>query len=54
MDKNTINRFSAYWSCIIVFSWLNRPTPEQMEAQRRTRIQSPGLSMLSSWNSRKK
>ena len=35
MDKNTIVGFVLIGIVLFVFSWLNRPTPEQIEAQRR-------------------
>lgn len=35
MDKNTITGFVLIGIVLFAFSWLNRPTPEQMEAQRR-------------------
>ena len=35
MDKNTIIGFLLIGLVLIVFTWLNKPTPEQMEAQRR-------------------
>ena len=35
MDKNTIIGFLLIGVVLIVFTWLNKPTPEQMEAQRR-------------------
>ncbi|MDH6342770.1 YidC/Oxa1 family membrane protein insertase [Parabacteroides sp. PFB2-12] len=35
MDKNTILGFILIGLVLFVFSWLNRPTPEQIEAQRR-------------------
>ena len=35
MDKNTIIGFLLIGVVLIVFTWLNKPTPEQIEAQRR-------------------
>ena len=35
MDKNTILGFVLIGVVLVAFSWLNRPTPEQMEAQRK-------------------
>lgn len=35
MDKNTILGFVLIGVVLIAFSWLNRPTPEQMEVQRK-------------------
>ena len=35
MDKNTITGFVLIGIVLLVFSWINRPTPEQIEAQRR-------------------
>lgn len=35
MDKNTIIGFVLIGIVLIAFSWFNRPTPEQVEAQRR-------------------
>ncbi|MDL2256345.1 membrane protein insertase YidC [Parabacteroides sp. OttesenSCG-928-K15] len=35
MDKNTILGFILIGLVLFAFSWLNRPTPEQIEAQRR-------------------
>lgn len=35
MDKNTIIGFLLIGVVLLAFSWLNRPTPEQVEAQRR-------------------
>jgi YidC/Oxa1 family membrane protein insertase len=35
MDKNTIIGFLLIGAVLIVFTWLNKPTPEQLEAQRR-------------------
>lgn len=35
MDKNTIIGFLLIGVVLIAFTWLNKPTPEQMEAQRR-------------------
>lgn len=35
MDKNTIIGFLLIGVVLIVFTWLNQPTPEQIEAQRR-------------------
>ena len=35
MDKNTIIGFLLIGVVLIVFTWLNKPTPEQLEAQRR-------------------
>ena len=35
MDKNTIMGFVLIGIVLLVFSWINRPTPEQIEAQRR-------------------
>lgn len=35
MDKNTIIGFVLIGIVLFGFSWLNRPTPEQIEAQRR-------------------
>jgi YidC/Oxa1 family membrane protein insertase len=35
MDKNTITGFVLIGIVLFAFSWLNRPTPEQVEAQRR-------------------
>lgn len=35
MDKNTIIGFVLIGIVLFGFSWLNRPTPEQLEAQRR-------------------
>ncbi|OAV75985.1 Oxa1Ec [Bacteroidales bacterium Barb7] len=35
MDKNTIIGFVLIGLVLFVFSWLNQPTPEQAEAQRR-------------------
>ena len=35
MDKNTIIGFVLIGLVLFGFSWLNRPTPEQIEAQRR-------------------
>ena len=35
MDKNTIIGFLLIGIVLIVFTWLNQPTPEQIEAQRR-------------------
>lgn len=35
MDKNTIVGFLLIGAVLLAFSWLNRPTPEQLEAQRR-------------------
>ena len=38
MDKNTIIGFLLIGIVLIVFTWLNQPTPEQIEAQRPDRI----------------
>ncbi|MGM9758999.1 MAG: membrane protein insertase YidC [Parabacteroides sp.] len=35
MDKNTITGFVLIGIVLLVFSWINQPTPEQIEAQRR-------------------
>lgn len=35
MDKNTLIGFLLIGIVLLAFSWLNRPTPEQAEAQRR-------------------
>lgn len=35
MDKNTLIGFLLIGAVLLAFSWLNRPTPEQAEAQRR-------------------
>lgn len=35
MDKNTILGFLLIGVVLIAFTWLNKPTPEQVEAQRR-------------------
>ena len=35
MDKNTITGFVLIGVVLFAFSWFNRPTPEQIEAQRR-------------------
>lgn len=35
MDKNTIIGFILIGVVLVAFSWFNRPTPEQLEAQRR-------------------
>ncbi len=35
MDKNTIIGFLLIGVVLIAFTWLNKPTPEQVEAQRR-------------------
>ena len=35
MDKNTIIGFLLIGVVIFAFSWINRPTPEQLEAQRK-------------------
>ncbi|MDR1115135.1 MAG: membrane protein insertase YidC, partial [Tannerella sp.] len=35
MDKNTVTGFVLIGLVLIGFSWLNRPSEEQMEAQRR-------------------
>lgn len=35
MDKNTIIGFLLIGVVLIAFTWLNKPTPEQIEAQRR-------------------
>lgn len=35
MDKNTVIGFILIGVVLFAFSWLNRPTPEQIEAQRR-------------------
>ena len=35
MDKNTVIGFVLIGIVLFAFSWLNRPTPEQLEAQRR-------------------
>ena len=35
MDKNTITGFVLIGIVLFAFSWFNRPTPEQIEAQRR-------------------
>lgn len=35
MDKNTIIGFLLIGVVLIAFTWLNKPTPEQMDAQRR-------------------
>ncbi|MCF2657874.1 membrane protein insertase YidC [Parabacteroides distasonis] len=35
MDKNTITGFVLIGIVLLAFSWINRPTPEQIEAQRR-------------------
>lgn len=35
MDKNTLIGFLLIGIVLFAFSWLNRPTPEQVEAQRR-------------------
>ena len=35
MDKNTLIGFVLIGVVLFAFSWLNRPTPEQLEAQRR-------------------
>ncbi|MDR0572453.1 MAG: membrane protein insertase YidC [Tannerella sp.] len=37
MDKNTITGFALIGLVLIGFTWLNRPSKEQMEAQRRYR-----------------
>jgi YidC/Oxa1 family membrane protein insertase len=34
MDKNTVIGFVLIGAVLVIFSWLNRPTPEQLEAQR--------------------
>ena len=40
MDKNTIIGFLLIGVVLIVFTWLNQPTPEQIEAQRRMQDRS--------------
>ena len=35
MDKNTLLGFLLIGIVLFAFSWLNKPTPEQLEAQRR-------------------
>ena len=35
MDKNTLIGFLLIGIVLFAFSWFNRPTPEQLEAQRR-------------------
>lgn len=35
MDKNTVIGFLLIGVVLVVFTWLNKPTPEQIEAQRR-------------------
>ena len=35
MDKNTLLGFLLIGVVLFAFSWFNRPTPEQLEAQRR-------------------
>ena len=35
MDKNTVIGFLLIGAVLLVFSWLNQPTPEQLEAQQR-------------------
>ena len=35
MDKNTLIGFLLIGVVLFAFSWLNQPTPEQVEAQRR-------------------
>ena len=35
MDKNTLIGFLLIGFVLFAFSWFNRPTPEQLEAQRR-------------------
>ena len=35
MDKNTLIGFLLIGVVLVVFTWFNRPTPEQIEAQRR-------------------
>ena len=35
MDKNTLIGFLLIGVVLFAFSWFNRPTPEQLEAQRR-------------------
>ena len=53
MDKNTIIGFLLIGVVLIVFTWLNQPTPEQIEAYT-TVGGTPHLEdMQSSWNSRK-
>ena len=37
MDKNTVIGFVLIGLVLIMFTWLNRPSPEQVEAQRRYR-----------------
>ena len=46
MDKNTIIGFLLIGVVLIVFTWLNQPTPEQIEAQRRGFIQPPAGGQL--------
>ncbi len=35
MDKNTLIGFLLIGIVLFAFSWFNKPTPEQLEAQRR-------------------
>mgnify|MGYP006890815735 CR=1 FL=1 len=52
MDKNTLIGFLLIGVVLFAFSWFNRPTPEQLEAQRR--YQDSIASMPSNWNCRNK
>ena len=54
MDKNTIIGFLLIGVVLIVFTWLNQPTPEQIEAQRRMQDSIARIeTMQSSWKQQK-
>ncbi|MDD6209279.1 MAG: membrane protein insertase YidC [Bacteroidales bacterium] len=46
MDKNTVIGFLLIGVILFAFSWLNRPTPEQIEAQRRMQDSLQAVEIL--------
>ena len=50
MDKNTIIGFLLIGVVLIVFTWLNQPTPEQIEAQRRMQDSIARIEYAKQWN----
>ena len=54
MDKNTLIGFLLIGVVLFAFSWFNRPTPEQLEAQRRYQDSIAKIELPSNWNCRNK
>ena len=46
MDKNTIIGFLLIGVILFAFSWLNRPTPEQIEARKRLQDSLQAVEIL--------